>query len=222
LEVKAGNIEATLPFLGDTAQTYNGLLANSFTQDTSVTLPGVYFSSVAWADYNGDNKPDFLLTGDADSAPIAQLYKNTGTGFTQDTSVTLPGVGASSVAWADYNGDNKPDFLLTGDADSAPIARLYKNTFAPPSPPSASTTPQLPKEQVGQKISALRLVFRVLLAIPSASITLQAVEQRQQISTIQLAKEPLNLLPEVPSPKRLKFPSQPITLTKPTNSSKSN
>jgi hypothetical protein len=102
---------------------------SGFTEDTSVSLPGVVHSSVAWADYNGDGKKDFLLTGVATGDYISKLYKNTGNGFTEDTSVSLPGVGSSSVAWADYNGDGKPDFLLTGDSPSGNyISKLYKNT----------------------------------------------------------------------------------------------
>jgi hypothetical protein len=109
---------------------------NGFTEDTSVSLPGVNWGSVAWADYNGDGKQDFLLTGkDNSDNNISKLYKNTGSGFSEDTSVSLPGVGDSSVAWADYNGDGKPDFLLTGfDSYSSEtqisnnISKLYKNT----------------------------------------------------------------------------------------------
>ena len=103
---------------------------SGFTEDTSVSLPGVGYSSVAWADYNGDGKPDFLLTGyDNSYNRISKLYKNTGSGFTEDTTISLPGVWASSVAWADYNGDGKPDFLLTGEDNSYNrISKLYKNT----------------------------------------------------------------------------------------------
>jgi len=101
---------------------------NGFSEDTSVSLPGVLHSSVAWADYNGDGKPDFLLTGWTGSGYITKLYKNTGNGFSEDTSVSLPGVLHSSVAWADYNGDGKPDFLLTGWTGSNSISKLYKNT----------------------------------------------------------------------------------------------
>ncbi|MCF3569173.1 VCBS repeat-containing protein [Planktothrix agardhii 1807] len=101
----------------------------SFTEDTSISLPGVVYSSVAWADYNGDGKQDFLLTGKDNSGYyISKLYKNTGSGFSEDTSVSLPGVGWSSVAWADYNGDGKPDFLLTGFGSFGRISKLYKNT----------------------------------------------------------------------------------------------
>jgi hypothetical protein len=102
---------------------------SGFIEDTSVSLPGVGWSSVAWADYNGDGKQDFLLTGyDNSNNPISKLYKNTGSGFSEDTSVYLPGVRYSSVAWSDYNGDGKPDFLLTGTDSSGYISKLYKNT----------------------------------------------------------------------------------------------
>ncbi|MEL0595389.1 MAG: VCBS repeat-containing protein, partial [Planktothrix rubescens PR222] len=87
----------------------------SFTEDTSISLPGVNDGSVAWADYNGDGKPDLLLTGYDNLysfSNISKLYKNTGSGFSEDTSVSLPGVSGGSVAWADYNGDGKPDLLL--------------------------------------------------------------------------------------------------------------
>ncbi|MGJ0606845.1 Calx-beta domain-containing protein [Cylindrospermopsis raciborskii] len=103
---------------------------NGFEEDTNVSLPGVYYSSVAWADYDGDGKQDFLLTGfSSDFPPIAKLYRNTGNGFEEDTTVSLPGVGGGSAAWVDYDGDGKQDFLLTGySSDFTPIAKLYKNT----------------------------------------------------------------------------------------------
>jgi FG-GAP-like repeat len=102
---------------------------STFSEDTSISLPGVNYSSVAWSDYTGDGKPDLLLTGQDNSfKPISKLYKNTGSGFSEDTSISLPGVYASSVAWSDYNGDSKPDFLLTGAPNFGQISKLYKNT----------------------------------------------------------------------------------------------
>ncbi|MDM3856987.1 MAG: FG-GAP-like repeat-containing protein, partial [Aphanizomenon gracile PMC649.10] len=101
---------------------------NGFTEDITVSLPSVSFGSVTWADYNGDSKQDFLLTGSTGSGPISKLYKNTGNGFTEDTTISLPGVSGGSVAWADYNSDSKQDFLLTGYTDSGYISKLYKNT----------------------------------------------------------------------------------------------
>ncbi|WRH67208.1 MAG: VCBS repeat-containing protein [Planktothrix sp. GU0601_MAG3] len=102
---------------------------SGLSEDTSISLPGVDYGSVAWSDYNGDGKPDLLLTGyDNSFNPISKLYKNTGSGFIGDTSISLPGVSGSSVAWSDYTGDGKPDFLLTGNTGSGRISKLYKNT----------------------------------------------------------------------------------------------
>ncbi|WP_293363464.1 Ig-like domain-containing protein, partial [Microcoleus sp. CAWBG52] len=62
-------------------------------------------------------------------------------GFTEDTSISLPGVYGSSVAWADYSGDGKQDFLLTGYSSSGNISKLYKNATTPSdtTPPTASS-----------------------------------------------------------------------------------
>ncbi|PNJ93553.1 hypothetical protein CEP14_13325, partial [Cylindrospermopsis raciborskii C04] len=112
---------------GDIAKLYRNT-GNGFREDTNVSLPGVYYSSVAWADYNADGKQDFLLTGSSSSGYIAKLYRNTGNGFKEDTNVSIPGVGVGSVAWADYDGDGNQDFLLTGSSSSGYIAKLYRNT----------------------------------------------------------------------------------------------
>ena len=49
--------------------------------NTTLSFPGVSGGSVTWADYNGDGKQEFLLTGITD---ISKLYKNTGNGFEED------------------------------------------------------------------------------------------------------------------------------------------
>jgi Ca2+-binding RTX toxin-like protein len=125
---------------GGTTKLYKNT-GSGFTEDTPISLLSTYWSSVAWADYNGDGKQDFLLTGASTSGARAKLYKNTGNGFTEDTSIFLPGVYRSSVAWADYTGDSKPDFLLTGYTGSdIPISKLYKNVTTPSdtTPPTAT------------------------------------------------------------------------------------
>jgi hypothetical protein len=103
-------------------------MSESFQEDIAVVLPNVSSSAVAWGDYNRDGKPDFLLTGSSNSTAISKLYKNTGNGFSEDTTVNLPGVFSGALAWADYNRDSKPDFLLTGDSGNKYISKLYKNT----------------------------------------------------------------------------------------------
>ena len=56
-------------------------------------LPGVLTGPVAWGDYDNDGRLDFLLTGHTGSgARIAQLWRNTGSGFTNVTATVAPGL----------------------------------------------------------------------------------------------------------------------------------
>ncbi|TPX29803.1 FG-GAP-like repeat-containing protein [Cylindrospermopsis raciborskii] len=95
-----------------------------FEEDKNISLTDVYYSSVAWADYDQDGDQDFLLTGLSSSdVPTAKLYKNTGSGFEEDENISLPGVYYSSVAWSN---DGKY-LLLTGESVSGPISKVYEN-----------------------------------------------------------------------------------------------
>jgi len=109
-------------------------------------LPGVYFSSVAWGDYDNDGRLDFFLTG----GPFVlsqELWRNNGDGTFSDVTATiapgLPGVSSSSVVWADYDNDGRLDFLLTGFVGGfggGPNSQLWRNTTpAGNAPPSAPT-----------------------------------------------------------------------------------
>jgi uncharacterized delta-60 repeat protein len=102
-----------------------------FILDTSTNLPRVGSgATVGWADYNGDSKPDLLLTGWTGSSYFSQLYLNTGSGLIADTSVSLPAIAGGISGWSDYNQDGKPDFLLTGYNGGGPLTKLYLNTGA--------------------------------------------------------------------------------------------
>ncbi len=91
-------------------------------------LPGVYYGSVAWGDYNNDGYPDILLTGYSNGGPISSIYRNNGNGTFTDLNAGLPGVEAGSVAWGDYNNDGYLDILLTGYSSTfGDISRIYRN-----------------------------------------------------------------------------------------------
>ncbi|MEY2407620.1 MAG: hypothetical protein QOF48_290 [Verrucomicrobiota bacterium] len=105
-------------------------------------LPGVYHSSVAWGDFDNDGHLDFLLGGRASGAsPVCQLWRNTGNGFTNVTSLApgLPGLDSGSVSWGDYDNDGRLDFLLT-----AGISQLWRNTGSGFTNVTATITPGLP------------------------------------------------------------------------------
>ena len=66
---------------------------NTFTEQTSITLTGVNYSSAAWGDYDNDGDLDILLTGYTGSGRISKIYRNNGDNtFTEQTSIALTGV----------------------------------------------------------------------------------------------------------------------------------
>ena len=76
-----------------------------------------------------DNDPDVLITGTNSSFdPISKLYTNDGSGqFNEKTGTPFDGVGISSIAFADVDGDKDPDVLITGRSLSGQISKLYLN-----------------------------------------------------------------------------------------------
>ncbi|MEH2241818.1 putative Ig domain-containing protein, partial [Nostoc sp.] len=124
---------------GNISKLYKNNGSGVLTEDTSLALPGVNFSSVAWGDYSGDGKLDLILTGNSNSGGgISKLYKNNGSGvLSEDTSLALPGVAGSSVAWGDYSGDGKLDLILTGYSNNGFISKLYKNALLTLNTPTA-------------------------------------------------------------------------------------
>ena len=73
----------------------------------NANLTGVAYSSVAWADFDGDNDLDLVVTGeDSNYNRITKIYENDGSGgFSENTNANLTGVRNSSVATADFDGD---------------------------------------------------------------------------------------------------------------------
>jgi hypothetical protein len=113
-------------------------------------LPEVYYSSVAWGDYDNDGRLDILLTGDSDDEGyVAQVWRNTGSGFANVTATVAPGllgVYLGSVAWGDYDNDGRLDFLLTGDTGLGYdcIAQVWRNTGSGFANVTATVAPALP------------------------------------------------------------------------------
>ena len=103
---------------------------NTFTEQTGIVLAGVYYSSVAWGDYNNDEYPDILLTGynSASGQPVSKVYKNNGNNsFTEQPSIRLTGVYLGSSGWGDYDNDGDLDILLSGYSSAGVTSEIYRN-----------------------------------------------------------------------------------------------
>ncbi|TDN87142.1 VCBS repeat protein, partial [Salegentibacter sp. 24] len=103
-----------------------------YTQDSNNIFEGVQYGSIAFADVDGDNDKDLLITGQSTIGGITTLYINNGFGnFTESTDTPFPGVRNSSVTFADINGDGSNDVFISGrDNSNTRIAKLYSNNGA--------------------------------------------------------------------------------------------
>jgi PKD repeat protein len=118
---------------GPVSKIYRNDGNNTFTEQTNIRLAGVKQSSVAWGDYDNDGWLDILLTGlNSAGSNISKIYRNNGNNtFSEQTGITLQGVSFSSVAWGDYDNDNKLDILITGaygyTPNFYPVTKIYHN-----------------------------------------------------------------------------------------------
>jgi predicted nucleotidyltransferase len=102
-----------------------------FTEQTSISLIGVFFSSVAWGDYNNDGNLDIVLTGNTSigsSSEVSKIYRNNGNNtFTDQTSILLPGIYQGSAIWGDYDNDGDLDLFLSGQSGNNTVSKIYRN-----------------------------------------------------------------------------------------------
>lgn len=110
-------------------QLYKNNGDNTFTEQTGITLEPVTVGSTAWADYNNDGWIDLAIMGQSSSgAYITKLYKNTGTGFEEQTGIELTGMAAGDIDWADFNNDGFIDLSIFGQgAGTSYLGKIYKN-----------------------------------------------------------------------------------------------
>ncbi|MDB6112075.1 MAG: putative peptidase, partial [Pedosphaera sp.] len=76
------------------------------------SLPGVYRSSVAWADFDCDGDPDLLIAGVSATGPVTVLFRNDNGTLTPGP--VFPGLADGALAWGDADQDGYPDLALSG------------------------------------------------------------------------------------------------------------
>lgn len=128
-----------------TAKVYSNDGNGSFTEQTEISLQSVYYSSVAWGDYDNDGDLDILLTGSTGAASgsfwVTKIYNNNGNNsFSELSDITFTGICYSSVAWGDYDNDSDLDILISGLSESGPVSKIYRNNNSTPNTLPAAPT----------------------------------------------------------------------------------
>ncbi|PCJ65342.1 MAG: hypothetical protein COA58_10815 [Bacteroidetes bacterium] len=114
--------------ISDTTSLYINNGTGGFTVSNTTQLPGVEYGDIAFADIDGDNDQDLMITGWNKSIRVANLYKNDGKGvFYLVNNTPFEGVNYSSVKFSDIDGDKDLDLLITGKSDITRTAKLYIN-----------------------------------------------------------------------------------------------
>jgi len=106
-----------------------------FTEVMNTPFDQVRFSSIGFSDIDGDSDQDVLISGITfNSEIITKLYKNDGTGtFTEVANTPFDTFWDGDAVFADIDGDNDPDLLISGSTDTNGAAdretktRLYFN-----------------------------------------------------------------------------------------------
>lgn len=120
-------------FNGSSATTkiYRNNGDNTFTAQNGIALTGIKSGAVSWGDFDNDGDLDILLNGSDGANHVTKIFRNEGSNmFAEYTVVTLTGISQGSSQWGDYDGDGDLDILLTGQSDSGPVSKIYRNESA--------------------------------------------------------------------------------------------
>lgn len=98
-----------------------------FTEQTAISIPGVFGYDSDWVDFDNDGDLDIIATGRYFLTSYRTLvYLNDGTGSFNSTTITgLPTPGSGKFDWGDYDKDGDMDALYS--LASSGHVKVYKN-----------------------------------------------------------------------------------------------
>ena len=122
--------------------------SGSFSNAPSVSLQGVGYGDMSWADYDQDGDLDLALCGYSDTGMVSRIYQyNGGVQPYVSADVALDAVWLSSCEWGDYDNDGDPDLLMVGaGTNNSRVAKIYRN--------DDGTMTELDNKMLGMRVAA--------------------------------------------------------------------
>ena len=116
---------------------YNNDGIGNFTELSGTGLHDMYYSKLAWGDFDNDGYLDLVLSGNEDLiGKQTKVYRNNSGNGTFSLHATLKGMTTGSVHWGDIDNDGDLDIFINGeDSDLINMSKFYINnnsTFQSP------------------------------------------------------------------------------------------
>ncbi len=96
--------------------------------DSGIQFGWIEFGAADWGDFDNDGDPDLLLCGQGgDTQPVTYIYRNDGNDVFKRLNLGFARVEDCTCKWFDYDNDGDLDILISGDANSISVTKLYQN-----------------------------------------------------------------------------------------------
>lgn len=125
--IVTGDVENGITTWDPIAVLYENDQNGGFTP-SQVTVPGVGFGAVQFADYDNDQDLDLVVSGVGEQDIFTTIYENDN-GVFSDVNPGFIGLANSKAAWGDYDNDGDFDVVIGGAEGgiSATRAQMYRN-----------------------------------------------------------------------------------------------
>ncbi len=106
---------------------YKNTGSNTFIPITT-SIEGGPSGDADWGDYDNDGLLDIIISGNNSTIKVTHVYHNDGGDFFSLLPQSFPGLNTSTALWADYTGDGKLDFIISGETNTSGqiLTKLYK------------------------------------------------------------------------------------------------
>lgn len=110
---------------------YKNNTDNTFTELTSVDLPGMNMGRIKFADYDNDDDQDFVLSGwgGDDNTFYTRIFNNNGDETFTESGIPLLESWLGDTEWGDFNADGNIDLIISGASGSGEDRNtlIYRN-----------------------------------------------------------------------------------------------